>query len=239
MLCGLLCRRLVGAVVPYDVLGQEVLDVGYGMPVYFDSGGHAVCLYNGSAVGELGFVVRGNYEEKQALKNALEIYDSYPEQTKDSPLVLDLYDRIIMNPPFEKGQDIDHVRRAYDMLHPNGRIVAIMSEGPFYRSDSKAQEFRAWLDDKGGTSEKLPEGSFKDSDRSTGVNTRLVIIDKPDDVRFRVEDADGVAVPENQRMHYTPTEKYSARQKVFARNVKRIMRESFGDSLNLKFMDVS
>lgn len=147
------------------------------------------------------------------------------------------YDRIIMNPPFEKGQDIDHVRRAYDMLHPNGRIVAIMSEGPFYRSDSKAQEFRAWLDDKGGTSEKLPEGSFKDSDRSTGVNTRLVIIDKPDGVRFRVEDADGVAMPTTERISYTPIKKYTERQKVYARNVKRILRENFGENLNLRYMD--
>lgn len=88
------------------------------------------------------------------------------------------YDKIVMNPPFEKGQDIDHVRHAYDLLNDGGRVVAIMSEGPFYRSDNKATEFRAWLDEVGGTSEKLPEGSFKNSERSTGVNTRLVVIDK-------------------------------------------------------------
>jgi len=26
------------------------------------------------------------------------------------------YDRIVMNPPFENFQDIDHVRHAYDLL---------------------------------------------------------------------------------------------------------------------------
>ena len=26
------------------------------------------------------------------------------------------YDRILMNPPFEKGQDIEHVRHAYSLL---------------------------------------------------------------------------------------------------------------------------
>lgn len=89
------------------------------------------------------------------------------------------FNRIVMNPPFEKGQDIDHVRHAYDLLSPGGRVVAIMSEGPFFRSDKKATEFRNWLDEKEGTSEKLDAGSFKDSFRSTGVSSRMVVIDKP------------------------------------------------------------
>ncbi len=88
------------------------------------------------------------------------------------------YDKIVMNPPFEKGQDIDHIKHAYSLLNDGGRVVCIMSEGPFYRSDKKATEFREWLDSLGGVSEKLPDGSFKNSERSTGVNTRLVVIDK-------------------------------------------------------------
>lgn len=88
------------------------------------------------------------------------------------------YDRIVMNPPFEQGQDIDHVRHAYDLLKPGGRLVAIMSEGPFFRQSKKDTSFREWLDEVGGTSEKLPEGSFKSSERSTSVATRMVIIEK-------------------------------------------------------------
>ena len=88
------------------------------------------------------------------------------------------YDKIIMNPPFEKLQDIDHVKHAYDMLNPGGRLVAIMSESPFFNSAKKAEAFRTWLEDVGGVSEKLPENSFKNSERSTGVNTRMVVIDK-------------------------------------------------------------
>ncbi len=88
------------------------------------------------------------------------------------------YDKIIMNPPFEKLQDIDHVKHAYDMLNPGGRLVAIMSESPFFNSAKKAEAFRTWLEDVGGISEKLPENSFKSSERSTGVNTRLIVIDK-------------------------------------------------------------
>ena len=88
------------------------------------------------------------------------------------------YDKIIMNPPFEKLQDIDHVKHAYDMLNPGGRLVAIMSESPFFNSAKKAEAFRTWLENVGGVSEKLPENSFKNSERSTGVNTRMVVIDK-------------------------------------------------------------
>ena len=104
------------------------------------------------------------------------------------------YDKIIMNPPFEKGQDIDHVKHAYSLLNDGGRVVAIMSEGAFYRNDKKAAEFREWLDNLGGMSEKLPEGSFKTAERSTGVNTRLVIIDKLEDVKFSIENEKGVLI---------------------------------------------
>jgi hypothetical protein len=90
------------------------------------------------------------------------------------------YDRVIMNPPFSNGLDADHVRRAYDMLNPGGRLVAITSEGIFYREDAKARGFRDWFAQVGGTSEKL-EGAFLDPNevRTTGVNTRMLVIDKP------------------------------------------------------------
>lgn len=87
---------------------------------------------------------------------------------------LGLFDRIIMNPPFSGGQDIEHVRHAYGFLNPGGRLVAIMSEGPFFRQDRKAAEFRAWLEEVGGESEQLPPGTFQSS--GTGVSTRLVVI---------------------------------------------------------------
>ncbi len=92
------------------------------------------------------------------------------------------YDRIIMNPPFSNGRDIEHVMHAYDLLKPGGRIVAIMGESAFFNQSKKAEAFRQWLDDKGGTSEKLPAGSFMDTSLpvNTGVNARMVVIDKAD-----------------------------------------------------------
>jgi len=87
------------------------------------------------------------------------------------------YDRIIMNPPFEDSQDIFQVLKAYKHLKIGGRIVAIMGEGAFFRTDKRSVAFREWLDER-GWSEQLEDGSFKASDRPTGVNTRLVVIDK-------------------------------------------------------------
>jgi hypothetical protein len=93
------------------------------------------------------------------------------------------YDRVVMNPPFENGQDREHVQRAFDLLKPGGKLVAVMSEGPFQRSGKKDQEFRDWLDSVGGESEPMPEGSFAGNDafRKTGVRTRMVTIGKPHD----------------------------------------------------------
>lgn len=90
------------------------------------------------------------------------------------------YDRVIMNPPFENAQDIDHVQHAYAQLAAGGRLVSVMSEGPFFRQDSKASEFRRWLDELNATTEELPHGAFQgvEAFRQTGVKTRLVIIDK-------------------------------------------------------------
>jgi protein-L-isoaspartate O-methyltransferase len=90
------------------------------------------------------------------------------------------YDCIVMNPPFENGQDIDHVRHAFSLLAPGGRLVSIMSEGPFFRNDTKAIGFRKWLDEVGAETESLPDNAFRGSEafRETGVRTRIVVARK-------------------------------------------------------------
>jgi DNA polymerase III sliding clamp (beta) subunit (PCNA family) len=107
-----------------------------------------------------------------------------------------MVDRIVMNPPFEDNQDIDHVRHAYDLLNPGGRLVAIMSEGAFFRAGKKEAEFRGWLDAVGGRSEKNPEASFTDKSmiRTTGTNTRTVVIDKPVDVSAEAKPVEPIRV---------------------------------------------
>jgi hypothetical protein len=90
------------------------------------------------------------------------------------------YDRIVMNPPFERGQDAQHVQHAWEQLKPGGKLVAIMSEGTFSRSDRRSAEFRQWLNERGGTSEKIENGfGGKDAFRQTGVASRIVTVEKP------------------------------------------------------------
>lgn len=90
------------------------------------------------------------------------------------------YDRIVMNPPFEKGQDMVHIQHAFSLLAADGRLVSVISEGPFFRSDKRSTAFRLWLENVSGESEELPEDAFqgRDAFRETGVHTRLVTITK-------------------------------------------------------------
>ncbi len=87
-----------------------------------------------------------------------------------------LYDRAVMNPPFEKQADIDHVTHAWGCVRPGGKLAAIMSAGVLFRENRKSAMFRE-LAEKYGYIERLPEQSFKES--GTGVNTCMVVMDKP------------------------------------------------------------
>jgi len=110
------------------------------------------------------------------------------------------YDKVLMNPPFEGGQDIDHVRHAYDRLKPGGTLVAVMSSGPFSRSQKKDFAFRDWLEQVGGEVEDNPDGTFAGADafRQTGVSTKLVRIHKPS--------AEGYAMPSPDKLTIAPHE---------------------------------
>lgn len=96
-----------------------------------------------------------------------------------SPDLLGQFDRILMNPPFDGGRDIDHVRHALKFLAPGGRLVAIMSAGTEFREDARTVAFRElaatmqprysneqWTD--------LPPGSFKES--GTMVNAVILVL---------------------------------------------------------------
>jgi type I restriction-modification system DNA methylase subunit len=87
------------------------------------------------------------------------------------------FDRIIMNPPFTKGQDIEHVRHAYEHLKPGGKLVAITSPGWMFRNDTKHTEFRNWIHRIVAEYEELPAGAFKSS--GTMISTTLIEMRKP------------------------------------------------------------
>lgn len=85
-------------------------------------------------------------------------------------------DLILMNPPFEKGQDIEHVIKAFRCLKDGGQLVAIMSPSAFFVKNTKAENFRNWFNVVEGTKFDLPQGSFEKS--GTGVGAVLVTIHK-------------------------------------------------------------
>ncbi len=79
---------------------------------------------------------------------------------------------IAMNPPFSKGQDIAHIKHAYKMLAPGGRMVAIASESAFL---PRQEQFREWLNKRGAECERVPPDSFTD----TNVHARMIHLVKP------------------------------------------------------------
>lgn len=83
------------------------------------------------------------------------------------------FDCIVMNPPFSRQQDIEHVNRAYSLLAPKGRVVSIMSPGFTFRTDKKSMAFRELVEAHGSVS-PLPVNSFTKS--GTGVNSVLVTL---------------------------------------------------------------
>ncbi|CAO3445668.1 hypothetical plasmid protein [Azospirillum argentinense] len=71
-----------------------------------------------------------------------------------------LYDRVVMNPPFDHGVDVDHVRHALGFLKPGGCLVAIMSAGVRFKTTAKARTFRERVEALKAEWSDLPSGSF-------------------------------------------------------------------------------
>ena len=76
---------------------------------------------------------------------------------------LGTFDRIVMNPPFTQGADIQHILRARAMLNPGGKLVALCANGP--RQQEQLKPFAE-------TWEILPEGSFQEA----GTNVRVALL---------------------------------------------------------------
>lgn len=88
---------------------------------------------------------------------------------------------IVMNPPFERLQDAEHVRHAYEHnLAPGGTLLAIIGGGTLTAGCSKRhKDFQEWFRERGGHWEPLPAGSFEES--GTGVATTMIVLQKPEE----------------------------------------------------------
>lgn len=80
---------------------------------------------------------------------------------------LGTFDRIVANPPFADGADIEHIEHALTFLKPGGKLVAICANGP--RQNTR---LRPIVEQRGGTWEELPADTFKDS----GTSARTVLL---------------------------------------------------------------
>lgn len=86
----------------------------------------------------------------------------------------ELFDAVLMNPPFAKGQDIEHFMHAINFVKPGGIITAIMSASVGSNSTKKYENFRSVVRENGGRIVKIPSGSFKSE--VTAVETVMVHI---------------------------------------------------------------
>lgn len=89
-----------------------------------------------------------------------------------------IYDRVVMNPPFAKKEDMRHVLHALKFLKPGGKLVSVMAAGVTFRTDMETSSFLATISRLGGSIEELPENSFKSS--GTGVRTCVVRVSVPE-----------------------------------------------------------
>jgi phospholipid N-methyltransferase len=140
-------------------------------------------------------------EYNSALSDVLE-KKGFNVQNTDFLQTSKKYDVIFMNPPFEKGQDMDHVNHAFKLLNPAGRLVAIMCANKF-KTDKKTTEFNEFVL-KNGYSVANPEGSFKSAFNSTGVNTITVYLEKEATPIEREE--------KDQKINQTVTEEETAQE---------------------------
>lgn len=118
--------------------------------------------------------VEVNYDLKDILleKGYRVIHGDFLEMKED-----EIYDKIVMNPPFENLLDIDHVYKAYKMLKEGGTLVSIMGAKNYNDSRQKVLAFLHFVKNKGQLFTN-PEGSFKSAFNPTGVSTVTVILNK-------------------------------------------------------------
>jgi predicted RNA methylase len=89
--------------------------------------------------------------------------------------ILAAFQRVVMNPPFTKNQDVKHVAHALELLADGGRLVAIIAANVHRKA---FKDLSAWIKTRGWTltMEAVPAGAFKES--GTNVATLILTVQK-------------------------------------------------------------
>jgi hypothetical protein len=86
-------------------------------------------------------LMENNYKELQR-------YYEHPIKNMDFlkyNKLINYFDFVIGNPPFTKGQDIEHFKHMYKVCATNGVVVCVMSASWVSNSTKKFKDFRKWL----------------------------------------------------------------------------------------------
>lgn len=89
-----------------------------------------------------------------------------------TPADLGTFDFIVANPPFARGQDMDHVMHMTKFLKPGGTLCSVMSPSWKTLNQKKAIAFREYFKAMHGGVIDIPAGMFKKS----GTNSAAVLV---------------------------------------------------------------
>ncbi|MFV8383435.1 PLxRFG domain-containing protein [Vibrio parahaemolyticus] len=153
--------------------GMRVLEPNAGMGHIADQ----IASLNGVDldVGELAHTMSELLEEKGHNVVSGDFLEYHPGE---------IYDRIVMNPPFSNDADIHHINHALSMLKEGGKLVAITSSMAGNRGNTTNKNFRRYLDEVAAEEIPLAAGTFNKSLNPTGVATKIVVIEKQADIDY-------------------------------------------------------
>lgn len=141
-----------------DVRGCDVLDPEAGRGALVRA-----CLRAGAA---RVYAVEHNKEYGQEIEGATAVYSGYDFLELTELWGGRLFHRIVMNPPFTKNQDIQHVRHALQFLAPRGVLVAILL------NNQTRKGFQKLVVEYDPEIEEIDRGAFK----ASGTDVPTIIL---------------------------------------------------------------
>lgn len=159
---------------PADVVARviQLARIEPGVAVLEPSAGIGNIAYAAEAAGGKVTAVEIDPNRCAKLKGTAGVTVHHHDFLQQKPLPV--FHRVVMNPPFSKQADIDHVLHAHKCLTAGGLLVSVMSASVLFRDNAKTTAFRAFVEERGGTFERLPDASFAQS--GTAVHTCIVTI---------------------------------------------------------------